>query len=193
MNPMNLAVSLSLCFSLLAGCAADDGSTSGPGAGAGGKADGTLTCADVGGQCHLTWNRENSPPRCEGAGLITADAACPVAGNTCCVTAEPVPTCAELAGHCMGSLFFPTSAPSCEQEYGLVTAKGECAALNESCCVAPPPPPTPTCADLGGQCMGSLFFPTSAPSCEQEYGLVTADGECAALNESCCVAPPQAP
>jgi hypothetical protein len=46
-----------------------------------------------------------------------------------------------------------------------------------------------TCADLGGQCLTSFQFPTSAPSCENEFNLVTAQGSCPQINQSCCVKP----
>jgi hypothetical protein len=45
-----------------------------------------------------------------------------------------------------------------------------------------------TCAEANVQCMTSFQFPTSAPSCENEYHLVTVTGTCPQFNQSCCAA-----
>ncbi len=99
--------------------------------------------------------------------------------------ADGFATCAELQGMCLSSPMFPTTAPSCENDFGLINAEGSCESFAQSCCVVPEP--ALSCADEGGQCLNSSMFPTFSPSCENEFGLVTGEGSCAAFNQSCCL------
>jgi hypothetical protein len=44
------------------------------------------------------------------------------------------------------------------------------------------------CADLGGLCLSSPIDVTFGANCEEDYGFATdTSGECAAINQSCCV------
>lgn len=43
-----------------------------------------------------------------------------------------------------------------------------------------------TCEELGGTCLSSPIDVTFGASCEQDFGLQTLDGACAAFNQTCC-------
>src|SRR5262249_2479071 len=43
------------------------------------------------------------------------------------------------------------------------------------------------CPDVHGECLSSPTDLTHAADCEREYGRVTVDAACAAVNQSCCV------